>query len=553
MVYAKEKSILVDCGLFQGAEASKNGAHANGLEIDFDISRVQALFITHAHIDHVGRVPYLLAAGFDAPIYCSIPTAKLLPVVLEDALKIGFTRNERLIKQFLGKIKELMVPVEYKRWYSVNSDLYSEETNNQQRSTENQLRAKLKPAGHILGSAYIEFSLPTNLTNETDLLSTDLADVHRFNRSVGGAYAPGETDSHTLTGRLNYTDKCGSALEDISKPEEQSTTSAATVATNRLPNTENRSRGKDYRVIFSGDLGAPYSPLLPAPESPYRCDTLVLESTYGDKCHGARRNRSAKLKEVIEKALEDNGAVLIPAFSIGRTQELLYEIEEIIRRADLSRRCREHREEQVIPKTEYRKSNTVWDNLEVIIDSPMAAEFTEIYKDLKDHWDAEAQRKIRSGRHPLSFESLWTVENHDEHMSTVDYIRRRGTPCIVIAASGMCSGGRIMNYLKALLEDKRTDVLFVGYQAYGTPGRAIQKYGPRNGYVDIDGERYDINAGVHTVSGYSAHADQDNLINFVKRMRHKPREIRLVHGDSKAKDELGHRLTEEFNGIEIKY
>jgi len=311
--------------LFQGGEKSKNGAGANGLEIDFDISRVQALFVTHAHIDHVGRIPYLLAAGFDGPIYCSIPTAKLLPIVLEDAVKIGFTRNDRLIKLFLGKIKELLVPVEYKEWCSVNGELCSARTNNKQLPASNGVvRAKFKPAGHILGSAYIEFSIPKSLTEA----QSGLGNMKYETGSMNTALPDANVDE----------------LENgLSKNNEQSSTTAAPGAPNRLPNTELRSRGKDHRIVFSGDLGAPYSPLLPAPKSPYRCDTLVLESTYGDKCHDDRRNRSKQLKGVIEKALEDNGAVLIPAFSIGRTQELLYEIEEIIRKTSLSQRRRERR------------------------------------------------------------------------------------------------------------------------------------------------------------------------------------------------------------------
>jgi len=539
MVYADGKSILVDCGLFQGAEVSKNGAHANGLEIDFDISRVQALFITHTHIDHVGRIPYLLAAGFDAPIYCSIPTAKLLPVVLEDALKIGFTRNERLIKQFLGKIKELLIPAEYGVWYSVSSN----RTNNQQLPTSNgAVRAKFKPAGHILGSAYIEFSIPKPLAetqcsqSKKELLTTNNANLHEFEASVIPLTLQSRGVLELLPENGTVEVNSGSALEGLSKNKAQSSTSAAPAATN------------DHRIIFSGDLGAPYSPLLPAPRSPYRCDTLVLESTYGDKCHGNRRNRSDQLKQVIERALEDDGAVLIPAFSIGRTQELLYEIEQIIKTSESTDDTDSRRLGNGGSKNqEQRTKNTAWNKLEVIIDSPMAAEFTGLYNELKEYWDAEAKQKVKRGRHPLSFDNLWTVESHQEHLSTVDYIRRRGTPCIVIAASGMCSGGRIMNYLKALIEDKRTDILFVGYQANGTSGRVIQKYGPRkNGgrspYVDIDGKRYDINAGIHTISGYSAHADQKDLVNFVKRMRHKPHDIRLVHGDKDAKAALRKEL-----------
>nr|WP_321371098.1 MBL fold metallo-hydrolase RNA specificity domain-containing protein [uncultured Desulfuromusa sp.] len=176
-----------------------------------------------------------------------------------------------------------------------------------------------------------------------------------------------------------------------------------------------------------------------------------------------------------------------------------------------------------------------WDDLEIIVDSPLASRFTAAYRQLFRLWDAEAREKYQSGRHPLSFEQLTTIDTHQDHLNAVLYLQKTARPCIIIAGSGMCSGGRIVNYLKALLGDHRTDVLFVGYQAEGTPGQQIQKYGPGHGYVILDDHRYDIAAGIYTIDGYSAHADQHNLINFVKRMRHKPNKIYLVHGDLQAK------------------
>ena len=271
------------------------------------------------------------------------------------------------------------------------------------------------------------------------------------------------------------------------------------------------------RITFSGDLGAPYSPLISAPRSPYRSDTLILESTYGDKLHHGRRERRNQLKKIIQRAIRNRGVILIPAFSIGRTQELLYELEELIHRSEI--------------------------DLEVVVDSPLAAQFTETYRVLKPFWDKEAKRKLKRGRHPLAFEQLWTIDDHPTHLQTVEYLKKTAKPTIVIAASGMCSGGRIVNYLKALIEDPRTDILFVGYQANGTPGRAIQKYGPRGGWVELEGKRYTIRAKTWIVSGYSAHADQKNLINFIKRMCYKPGEVRLVHGDSGAKQQLKAKLS----------
>ncbi len=413
------EGVLIDCGLFQGTEAS--GRELTDRQIDFPLDNIKALVVTHCHIDHVGRIPFLLAAGFDKPIYATRATARLLPLVIEDAIKVGLTRKRRLINSVLKRLKSLLRPIPYDQWFDV-ADMQ-------------QTRCRFRVAGHILGSAYVEFD----------------------------------------------------------------------------------ARGE--RVLFSGDLGATYSPLLQAPKPPYRADILVIESTYGDKLHSGRRLRRNTLQRVIEHSLSDAGTVLIPAFSIGRTQELLYELEEIIHR-----------------------HKGVWEQLDVIVDSPLAAKFTQHYRALRSLWDAEARKKIRQGRHPLSFSQLITIDSHAQHMKLVRYLKDSGRPAVVIAASGMCAGGRIQNYLQALLPDKRTDVIFVGYQAQGTPGREIQKYGPRGGYVMLDGERVDINAGVHTISGYSAHADQANLVRFVKRIRKTPREIRLVHGDDGAKKALAGKL-----------
>lgn len=441
---ASGDSVLIDCGLFQGAEAefkSEDSADARRTLIDFPLTGVKALVITHCHIDHVGRIPYLLAEGFDGPIYATEATAHLLPLVIEDALKVGVTRDEGLITKIIHRLKQLLVAVPYKEWFTC--------------AAIPNLKAKFHPAGHIIGSAYVEF---------------DLA---------------------------------------VSKPS--------------------------HKIIFSGDLGAPYSPLLPAPKSPYRCDTLVIESTYGDKCHESRANRRQRLQQLIERCVADNGAVLIPAFSIGRTQELLYELEEIIFQVGKRQQA----------------SHAFWQDVEIIVDSPLAAEFTQSYRVLKELWDAEAKQKLKAGRHPLSFEQVVTINSHAEHLQTVEYLRITAKPAIVIAASGMCTGGRIQNYLKALLPDKRTDVLFVGYQANGTPGRDIQVYGPRGGYVVLDDEKITIKAQVHTISGYSAHADQANLLNFVKGMRHKPKHIRIVHGDMEAKNKLAEKYQALLPNCEV--
>ena len=190
-----------------------------------------------------------------------------------------------------------------------------------------------------------------------------------------------------------------------------------------------------------------------------------------------------------------------------------------------------------------------WPELPVILDSPLASRFTETYRSLKPFWNQEARERIQSGRRPLAFEQLITIDSHSDHQRIVNHLTQTARPAIVIAGGGMCSGGRVVNYLKALLGDKRHNVLFIGYQAKGTPGHAIQTYGPKGGYVDLDGERIDIRAGITSIGGYSAHADQQGLVEFVTGMQERPAEIRVVHGEQKAKQTLADQLLKQYEQL----
>lgn len=538
-------SLLVDCGLFQGDDASiPSGEGGSRLPIDFPLDTIKALVVTHVHIDHVGRIPYLLAAGFEGPILCSEASAKLLPIVLEDAFKLSFSRDQQRIERYIDIVESRLVALPYQHWFTlVDTD-------------ELNARIRLQRAGHIIGSAYVEID-------------------------------------------LNYPQA-----------------------------------GESKRIVFSGDLGAPHAPFLMPPQPPERADILVLESTYGDRLHEDRQTRRQRLEAVIEQALQDQGTVLIPAFSIGRTQELLYELEEIIHtrsvganslanvlpsetapassasvgasslannnsdhlplpsgeRAGVRRReampengmtsesaglrseetspaISSDAEQPPLPQRERAgergqktaqneaplaknhspdQSTTNWPKLPIILDSPLASRFTAAYRELKPFWNQEARDRVQSGRRPLCFEQLITIDSHSDHQRIVNHLTQTARPAIVIAGGGMCSGGRIVNYLKAMLGDKRHNVLFVGYQAKGTPGHAIQTYGPKGGYVDLDGERFDIRAGISSIGGYSAHADQNGLVGFVTGMQQWPTEIRVVHGEQEAKQTLADRLYAEY-------
>ncbi|WP_299013461.1 MBL fold metallo-hydrolase RNA specificity domain-containing protein [uncultured Photobacterium sp.] len=418
---------LVDCGLFQGEEA--NGL----LEIDFPIKHIQALLLTHSHIDHVGRLPWLLVAGFRGPIYATEATAALLPLMLEDGLKTFLGFNKLQCERFTQIVKGLIKPIPYDcraQLILPDGELVS---------------FCFRPAGHILGSAYIELTLPDNQV-----------------------------------------------------------------------------------VVFSGDLGPSRTPLLVDPVSPKSVDTLIIESTYGDHCHLSVGDRELQLEKVIERSLKDGGSILIPAFSVGRTQELLFDIENIIAK--------------VIPERFGGTSaDLCWKRIPVILDSPLAIEITQQYLMFQRLWAKEAKVRLSYGRHPLSFQQCITVNQHSDHVALVNRLKVTGEAAIIVTASGMCSGGRIMNYLGALLPDNRTDVILVGYQAKGTLGRNLLS---NLKHVEINKTRVEVNAGIHSMSGYSAHADQADLLNFVAGIECGPKQIRIVHGDLSAQEALAKKLGE---------
>ncbi len=404
-------NIMVDCGAVQGNDTAipMEGWHVPPCDIDY-------LFLTHAHIDHIGRVPELIEKGFTGEIICTHPTRELLFPMLGDAM--GFSgRSNRQIDQLAAKIDDLSWGFEYNNTFELRNGIHF----------------LLGNAGHILGSCFVR-------------------------------------------------------LESCSP---------------------------SWSVLFSGDLGPPHTPILPDPDIPEPCDLLVLESTYGDRIHDDRTRRVERLGKVLEKALSDNGKVYIPSFALGRCQELIYEMDRLFSESDCQSK---------IP---------------VFIDSPLGLRITDIYSRLSEFWDQEASTLLKNGDHPIDFSALYSVEKHKSH---ADLVRISG-PAIIVAGSGMCTGGRIVNHLVKGLEDKRNDVLFVGYQAPGTPGRDMLRYCDKDGgYVWLENEKVNILAEVHQLTGYSAHADQNNLVDWVRSFKTPPGEIRLVHGDVRARKALARRL-----------
>ena len=331
-------NLLVDRGIAQGRDPM----------LPFDQwpvapSAIDYLFLTHAHIDHTGRVPDLIDAGFSGEIICTHATRALLTPMLRDAMSFS-DRADDHIRRLEARIDELA-------WGFELYDLFS---------LKNGITFTLKNAGHILGSCFIQFAFP-----------------------------------------------------DPRHPD-----------------------GPAFRVTFSGDLGCAHTPILPDPDPPDSCDLLILESTYGDRNHEDRADRQAALARALDHALSDSGIVYIPAFALGRTQELIYELDRI---------------NPGVP---------------VFIDSPLGIEITRLYQDMDDCWDREAKTLKAAGDHPIKFEHLYAAERFKDHRRLLDL---KG-PAIIIAGSGMCTGGRIVSHLKHGLDDPKNDLFFVQMVTTMIPG-----------------------------------------------------------------------------------
>ena len=412
LVQAAAINILVDCG----------SAYGHDPELPFDQfpvkpENIDYLFLTHAHIDHIGRVPDLIDAGFRGEMICTHVTKALLLPMLHDAMSFS-SRTDKNVIRLEGMIEDLSWGFELYETFSLKHGI----------------TFKFSNAGHILGSCFILFKFPVHNDNNA-----------AHSRPSGYSVHPGS----------------GQRIDD-------------------------------YRVLFSGDLGCTDTPILPDPDPPDSCDLLVLESTYGDRNHAGRKNRIAALKKMLKKALADKGIVYIPAFSLGRTQELIYELDRI------------------------------GIKVPVFVDSPLGLKITNIYSSLKTFWDKEAKKLLAEGDNPIDFENLYAVGKYRDHKRLLDI---KG-PAIIIAGSGMCTGGRIVDHIEHGLDDPVNDICFVGYQAKGTPGRKM-----------IEG-KISVRAAIHSLTGYSAHADQKMLVSWVNSMPVPPEKIHLVHGEPSARHAL---------------
>ena len=428
-VEALGKRVLLDCGLSQG---SPEAEARNADPFPFEVSTLDALVISHAHIDHIGRVPLLVKRGFRGPIYAQAATAELMPIMLLDSASLAESDAERANRRRRNGEPEVL-PL-YTREDVQSAMAQVQALPYDARTTILPgIEVAFRDAGHILGSAIVEL------------------------------WADGK------------------------------------------------------KLVFSGDLGPKGTPILRDPTAIDSADLVLMESTYGDRNHRDRGGTIRELGEIFAAAWRDHGNVLIPAFAVGRSQELLYWFARHWDEWQLSR----------------------W---QIFLDSPMAAKVVGVYDKHAALFDEEAKQVWRDKPHPFRLPNLRISESIDDSMA----INRIEGGAIIIAGSGMANGGRIVHHLKHNLERRNAHVVFVGYQAVGTLGRRLVD-GAK--WVRIHGRDHRVNAQRHTIGGLSAHADQRGLMEWYGQFEGHP-PLALVHGEDRAREALAGEIGER-DGIEV--
>lgn len=423
------KRILLDCGLMQG---SREAEQRNFEPFPFDPATIDAVILSHAHIDHVGRLPLLTDRGFKGPILAQEATAELLPIMLMDSASLQESDAERSNRKRKPGAPEI-------------KPLYGRESvaraMTQVRTLKYDLRISIFPgvdlqfrdAGHILGSSTVEL------------------------------------------------------------------------------------QGDGKILVFSGDIGQKNTPILRDPEPVPAADLLLMESTYGNRLHKDRETTVAELGRIFEAAWKNGGNVLIPAFAVGRSQELLYWFAQHWDAWNMSR----------------------W---KIVLDSPMAAKVVRVYDKYHAIFDEAAQKVMQGTQNPFRLPNLLITQSVEESKS----VNALNSGAIIIAGNGMASGGRIIHHLKQHLERPQSHVVFVGYQANGTLGRRLVDGAQ---WVRIDRANVRVNARVHTVGGLSAHADQAGLLDWYSGFKVSPRVV-LVHGEDIAREALAGELALRY-GVDV--
>lgn len=434
LLEANGKRILLDCGILQGGSAARR---VNGNDFEFAPESIDLVVLSHAHLDHSGALPKLVSAGFNGPIHCTQGTAKLLPILLEDAFRLYERDVDQRNTRYRRSGRELIeLEYEAKHVEQVLSLLQTSAYHHQTQISDG-IELTFHDAGHILGSSIVEIQIKQ--------------------------------------GELSKT------------------------------------------LVFSGDLGNPDTSLMIEPEILHKADLVLLESTYGDRNHRDHHETLIEFEQIIRAADKEKGSILIPAFAVGRTQELLFTLGCLYQEGKLK-------------------------GWRVFLDSPMASAVTQVYNlclAKLDKKDTAYMRQYGSMTLQEFLPCLTVSESVEESM----LINECEANAIIIAGSGMCTGGRIRHHFKRRIWQANTHIIFVGFQAQGTVGRTLVD-GAKN--LKLFGQEMVVNAQIHTVGGFSAHADQQQLISWAK---HFPDSTKfcLVHGEQSAVIGLREQLRQQAN------
>lgn len=432
-----EHKILLDCGQFQGGKAQDA---LNYEKFPFEPSEIECVVLSHAHIDHCGRLPLLTKRGFEGKIYCTDATADLLSVMLKDSAYIHEKetewKNRKAERAGREQVEPLYTIEDAEKTFSLVSPILYD----QQIEINSDMKIVFNDAGHILGSAITELWV-----TEDD---------------------------------------------------------------------------KESKIVFSGDLGMEGRPILRDPTYIKKADYVIMETTYGNRIHKELGSGVEKLIEIILNTTRRGGNVVIPSFAVGRTQELIYELNRFYD-----------------SNNEYRKE---LDKIFVYIDSPMATTATEIFRRNAQVFDEETREYILKGDNPLEFKNLKFTRSSKESQD----LNFNKEPKIIISASGMCEAGRIRHHLKHNLWNPKNSIVFVGYQGQGTLGRSLVE-GIK--MVTLFGEEIQVNAEIHNLEGFSGHADQNGLFAWLAHFEQKPKQIFLVHGEEESKKDFAKLVNEKLS------
>lgn len=430
-----QKKYLLDCGMFQGR---KEITKMNYDPFAFDPKKIEAVILSHAHIDHSGLIPKLYKKGFRGKVYCTKATKDLCRIMLEDSADIQEREAEYDNKRLRRKGLPLREPLYTKKDALNCMKLFKAYNYDDIISVSEDVNAVFKDAGHILGSSIVEV----------------------FAKEKGNA----------------------------------------------------------KKIVFSGDIGKLDSPIIRNPTFIKEADFVLVESTYGGRIHEDITERKQMLIDIIGKNYKKGGRLMIPCFAIERTQEIIYNLNEFTEKG-------------------------LMENIPVFVDSPLATKATEIFVRHPECYDEEIKDLIAEGDMPFQFPKLKFIKALKDSKKLNDY----HDPCIIIAGSGMCTGGRIKHHLKNHLNEENSTVLFVGYQAVGTLGRRIRS-GQKK--VKIYGRWYDVKVNIESIGGFSAHGDKEFLLQWLCNFKDKPK-IFIVHGEPEEAKSLKEEVVKFNKNVSI--